>query len=102
MTGELPAESISYLEAQQYCKHLSSLTKKKIRLPSEAEWKYAARGGLNEAPHPWGHEPPSPENCNVERRLPCPVASFPPNAFGLFEMIGNIQEWCTDFFRNDA
>jgi sulfatase modifying factor 1 len=83
-------------------------------LPTEAQWEYAARGGLEQKLFPWGDELTSGGKhlCNIwQGEFPrvdtaedgfagaCPVDSFPPNGFGLYSMTGNVWEWCADWFH---
>jgi formylglycine-generating enzyme required for sulfatase activity len=68
-------------------------------LPTEAEWEYAARGGLSGAEFPWGDEPPDPDRANYagsELGDTTPVGSYPANAYGLHDMAGNVWEYCLD------
>jgi formylglycine-generating enzyme required for sulfatase activity len=83
-------------------------------LPTEAQWEYAARGGLEQKLYPWGDEL-TPEDCHLcniwQGEFPrtdtaedgfagaCPVDSFPPNPFGLYSITGNVWEWCSDWFQ---
>jgi formylglycine-generating enzyme len=82
-------------------------------LPTEAQWEYAARGGLEQKLYPWGDEltPEAHHLCNIwQGEFPrndtaedgyagtCPVDAFPPNGFGLYSMTGNVWEWCADWF----
>ncbi len=89
-------------------------------LPTEAQWEFAARGGLEQKLYPWGDEltPDGRHLCNIwqgdfpERDLAgdgyagtCPVDTFPPNGYGIYSITGNVWEWCADSFRagsNDA
>jgi len=84
------------------------------RLPTEAEWERAARGGLDGAVNAWGDEPVDPTRANIwDGQFPhdntgadgfvrtAPVKSFPPNGYGLYDVAGNVWEWTSDLYRHD-
>ncbi|MFB2834578.1 formylglycine-generating enzyme family protein [Floridanema evergladense] len=102
-----PVEQVSWNEIQEFCARLSQKTGKTYRLPSEAEWEYACRARTT-TPFYFGKTiTPNLVNYNgnytydsaprgIFRRQTTNVGSFPPNAFGLYDMHGNVWEWCTD------
>jgi formylglycine-generating enzyme len=105
--GDHPVVHVSWNDATAYCRW------SRLRLPSEAEWEYAARGGLDQARYPWGDEltPGGLHRCNIwQGQFPvhntaedgyagtAPVDAFDPNGYGLFNTAGNVWEWCADRF----
>lgn len=102
LVDEIPVLRVSREEALAFCEFLSSVDGLNYRLPTEAEWEYAARGGLEGAAYPWGDSPPDETRCNYKYDQGVPVASYPPNGYGLFDMVGNVQEWTADLFVENA
>lgn len=114
---DYPAVHISWSDAAAYCEWARK------RLPTEAEWEYAARGGLVQKRYAWGDDltPGGKHMCNIwQGKFPdedtaddgyagtSPVNAFPANGYGLYDMAGNVWEWCADWFspshgsRDDA
>jgi formylglycine-generating enzyme required for sulfatase activity/mono/diheme cytochrome c family protein len=116
--GRLPVESVAWEEAAAFCRRLSELPEEKkagraYRLPTEAEWEYACRAGSATPFHRGsslssahanfdGRYPYGGAEKSVFLRRPSPVGSYKPNAWGLFDMHGNVAEWCADWFDEGA
>jgi formylglycine-generating enzyme required for sulfatase activity len=106
-TDNRPVEQVSWLDAMEFCHRLSKRTGRSYTLPSEAQWEYACRAGTS-TPFHFG-DTISPELANYDgnlayvdgpkgiyREQPAPVGMFPANAWGLYDMHGNVFEWCLD------
>jgi sulfatase modifying factor 1 len=104
-----PVVHIAYEDAVAYCAWAGK------SLPTEAQWEFAARGGLDGKVNVWGDEPVDARRCNIwQGHFPdsntaedgftraAPVGSFPANGFGLHDMAGNVWEWCSDLYRPDT
>lgn len=100
--GNRPVINVSWHDAQQYVAWLRESTGKDYRLPSEAEWEYAARAGIATT-YSTGTSISSVEDANFNGRISwnrtTPVGKFPPNAFGLFDVHGNVWEWVEDLWH---
>jgi formylglycine-generating enzyme required for sulfatase activity len=116
-TRDFPVEMVSWNEAVKFCARLSALPAERragrvYRLPSEGEWEYACRAGTTtpfsfgksanstqanfDGNHPYGAAGPGPHLGRTTK-----VGSYKPNKFGLFDMHGNVYQWCSDWFKDD-
>jgi sulfatase modifying factor 1 len=95
-----PVVAVSWLDANAHCEWLARITGRHFRLPTEAEWERAARGGAEQKQYPWGDDPPeSLANYSTRWKTgPEPVGRAEQNAYGLFDIAANVHEWCTDWF----
>jgi formylglycine-generating enzyme required for sulfatase activity len=91
-----PRACVTPLEADAYCKATSK------RLPTEAEWEYAARGGAEGWPFPTGIHDTGPGESCTGRASSCTVRSYRPEAFGLHDLAGNVREWTSGFYVDYA
>lgn len=119
--GNQPVVNVSWEDAVAFTKWLSIKTEQSYRLPTEAEWEYAARAGSDKSRY-WGNNPDvackfaNVADLTAKRHwakwttFPCddgfavsaPVGSFLPNNFGLYDMLGNVWEWCEDIYNSEA
>lgn len=98
---ELPVVGVTWDEAVAYCQWLKDRTGNECRLPTEAEWERAARGGREGDLYPWGDEPPGERNAlgfDTQTGGPARVGVNQPNGFGLHDMSEGVHEWCSDYY----
>jgi len=92
-----PVEQVSWYEAMEFCQRLSAHTGKHYTLPTEAQWEYACRAGTD-TPFYFG-ETITAELASYDCEQTTPVGKFPANDFGLFDLHGNVLEWCLDHWH---
>jgi formylglycine-generating enzyme required for sulfatase activity/class 3 adenylate cyclase len=103
---DAPVTNLSWTDTQQFVEWLSKVSQKRFRLPTEAEWEYAARGGTR-SKFWWGDQPQAAmancKGCNepYQSSQPLKVGSFKPNPFGLYDMGGNIHQWVADCWHEN-
>lgn len=96
-----PVVQVTWTQAREYCAWVGG------RLPTEAQWEYAGRGGIADTIYPWGNDA-DPNKANFianpkwGRRGTSPVGSFPANGFGLYDVVGNVWEWVSDWYDDEA
>ena len=97
---DLPVVAVSWHDAVGYCEWLTRLTARPFRLPSEAEWERAARGGIEGALYSWGNDLPErvPDYGTRWKNGPEAVGLYTPNDYGLYNMGDNVHEWCADWY----
>ncbi|MCP1386256.1 SUMF1/EgtB/PvdO family nonheme iron enzyme [Runella salmonicolor] len=118
-----PVVYVSYNDSVAFCEWLSKKERKTYRLPTEAEWEYAAGNGVQHTKYSWGNNEPTKAVANIvdeqfQRTFStpnwakfdkyndgyvytAPIGSFESNSFGLHDMIGNVIEWCSDWYASD-
>ncbi len=116
--GDFPVETVSWNDVQLYIRKLNDKTGMKYRLPTEAEWEYAAREGGRKVRFGTGKDTIGPDEANIYsssnpkyqkpyvrsgiyRKKSVPVKSFPPNSLGIYDMSGNVWEWVQDWYNED-
>ena len=105
--GSHPVVLVLYDDALAYCRWLTEASGRIVRLPMEAEWEKAARAGIDGQRYPWGNTF-DPSQCNFltdpatkPQRGTRPTGTYPSNAYGLYDMSGNVWEWVADWYRPD-
>lgn len=117
VTDDQPVTMVTYNDAEAFSDWLTAKESLQYRLPTEAQWEYAARGGLPVSRFPWGDDPPDGQKANyADMSKPflwkdpntdsgyahvAPVGKFPANGFGLYDMSGNVLQWVRDYYADD-
>lgn len=105
---DLPVEQVSFRDAQAFISRLNRETGLRFSLPTEAQWEFACRNRGRRAIYPWGSQDFQPEancggcNAGAFRGRTSPVGSFEPNRAGIYDMGGNVREWCKDIYDRDT
>lgn len=105
--GSHPVTLVRYDDAEAFCRWLSAVLGREVRLPTEAEWEKAARGGLEGRRYPWGDDiDPTRGNYLADpavknQRGTRPTGTYPPNGYGLCDVAGNVWEWVSDWYAAD-
>ena len=99
--NDQPVINLSWHDAVAYCQWLSDMTAKNYCLPSEAQWEYACRAGTTTAWNTGKTLSHDQANFDENNTGTVPVNHYKPNHFGLFQMHGNVWEWCQDEYKND-
>ncbi len=99
---EQPVVGVSWFDAVAYCEWTSVATGRDVRLPTEAEWEKACKGGDDQAVYAWGDGAPDTiDYYRGEWKAPRRVGERPPNGYGLYNMGDNVHEWCADWYAAD-
>jgi len=117
ISSDQPVAAVSYNDAQAFVEWLTAKEKLPYKLPTEAQWEYAARGGIPMAQFPWGDALPDGRRANYAdkntdfawrdrtaddgHKYVAPVGSYEPNGYGLYDMAGNVLEWVRDYYSED-
>jgi len=105
--GSHPVVLVTFDDALAYCRWLSSEIGRAVRLPTEAEWERAARAGVDGQRYPWGGDIAASRGnfltdpATKRQRGTRPTGTYPPNAYGLYDVCGNVWEWVTDWYSAD-
>ena len=99
--NDYPVETVNWHEALEFCNRLTAITGKNITLPSESQWEYCCKAGTNTT-YSFGDKI-TPELANYNNNVGdiTPIKSYPPNPWGIYDMHGNLNEWCLDDWHDN-